>query len=79
MSDQPRPLSTGEAAEILRATGAALAEELQGLPEALLNWQPGPDEWCIKEALGHLIESERRGFAGRIRTILAQQELQFSA
>lgn len=79
MSDQPRPLSTGEAAEILRATGAALAEELQGLPEALLNWQPGPDEWCIKEALGHLIESEGHGFAGRMRAILAQHEPQFSA
>jgi len=79
MSDQPSLLTAAEAAEILRATGAALAEELLGLPEALLNWRPGPDEWTIKEALGHLIESERRGFAGRIRTILAQQELQFSA
>ena len=79
MSDQPRPLSTGEAAEMLRATGVALAQELQGLPEALLNWRPGPEEWCIKEALGHLIESERRGFAGRIRAILAEQAPQFSA
>jgi len=79
MSDRPRPLSAGEAAAILRATGAAFAEELLGLPEALLSWSPAPDEWTIKEALGHLIESEGRGFAGRIRTILAQQEPQFSA
>ncbi|MBI5628866.1 MAG: DinB family protein, partial [Candidatus Rokubacteria bacterium] len=31
-------------------------------------------EWCAKEVLGHLIEAERRGFAGRIRQILAEAD-----
>ncbi len=33
-------------------------------------WHPAPGEWSVKEVLGHLIEAERRGFAGRIRVIL---------
>jgi DinB superfamily len=37
----------------------------------VLAWHPAPGEWCVKEVIGHLIEAERRGFAGRIRVILA--------
>ena len=33
-------------------------------------WRPEPGEWSANECVGHLIEAERRGFAGRIRTIL---------
>src|SRR2546429_8334967 len=33
-------------------------------------WRPAPEEWCVNEGIGHLIEAERRGFGGRIRTIL---------
>jgi len=33
-------------------------------------WRPAPEEWCVNEVIGHLIEAERRGFGGRIRTIL---------
>ena len=44
--------------------------ELTALPAPALSWHPGPGEWCVKEVLGHLIEAERRGFAGRIRIIL---------
>ncbi len=35
-------------------------------------FHPAPGEWCVKEVLGHLIEAERRGFAGRVRIILAE-------
>ena len=34
-------------------------------------WRPAPGEWSANECVGHLIEAERRGFAGRIRPILA--------
>ena len=34
-------------------------------------WRPEPGEWSANECVGHLIEAERRGFAGRIRAILA--------
>ncbi len=34
-------------------------------------WRPEPGEWSANECVGHLIEAERRGFAGRIQRILA--------
>jgi hypothetical protein len=49
---------------------ALLRAELAAIPERVLAWHPRPGEWCVKEVLGHLIEADRRGFAGRIRIIL---------
>ena len=69
--EQPGPLAAPEVAALLRAMGSATTAETQALPESLLSWHPAPGEWCVKEVLGHLIEAERRGFAGRIRIILA--------
>ena len=43
------------------------------MPLAALGWHPAPGEWCIKEVVGHLIETEQRGFAGRIQIILASE------
>jgi hypothetical protein len=65
------PLAPAEVARLLPATVATLRAELVALPDRVLAWHPPPDERCVKEVLGHLIESERRGFAGRIRMILA--------
>jgi len=65
-------LSPLDVAALLRAAAAQLAAELGGLSEAALWHHPAPGEWCAKEVLGHLIEAERRGFAGRIRTLLAE-------
>ena len=31
-------------------------------------------QWCANEVVGHLIEAEQRGFAGRIRAIIAEDE-----
>jgi len=56
---------------LLRAAVAAIHAEVVALPERVLRHHPAPGEWCVKEVLGHLIESERRGFAGRVRQILA--------
>jgi hypothetical protein len=63
--------SPAEVAALLPATVALLRAEIGGLPERVLAWHPAPGEWCVKDVLGHLIESEQRGFAGRIRIILA--------
>jgi DinB superfamily len=49
---------------------ALLRAELAAVPERVLAWHPRRGEWCVKEVLGHLIEADRRGFAGRIRIIL---------
>src|SRR5262245_8507625 len=77
-ASEPRPLESGEVAALLAASGAALSSEIESLPPALLTWQPGPEEWCALQVIGHLIETEKRGFAGRIRTILAQPGVRLS-
>src|SRR5262249_42000925 len=70
-------LSPRAVAGLLRAAGAQLAAEIGALPEAVLRHHPAAGEWCVKEVVGHLIEAERRGFAGRIRTLLAENNPTF--
>src|SRR5215470_4486264 len=74
MSAMPTSLNPAAVAPLLRATIATLTAEVHALSADALAWHPAPGEWCVKEVLGHLIETERRGFAGRIRIILAGQE-----
>lgn len=77
MSRVPPPtdqrLAPAEVAALLRAAAVAIRAEVSALPERVLRHHPAPGEWCVKEVLGHLIEAERRGFAGRIRQILAAE------
>ncbi|MGH7354003.1 MAG: DinB family protein [Candidatus Rokuibacteriota bacterium] len=63
-----------EAALLLVASGEAIRAEAQALPQRLATFHPAPGEWCVNEVLGHLIEAERRGFAGRLRIILSAGE-----
>jgi hypothetical protein len=70
MPDPSPPLPPTAVASMLRSAAAAIATEARALPEAVRGWHPAPGEWCVKEVIGHLIEAERRGFAGRIRIIL---------
>jgi len=72
------PLAPGQAAALLGTMSMVLRAEFDAAPEALLRWRPAPEEWCLLEVVGHLIETEQRGFAGRIRTILAQERPRFS-
>ena len=74
MTAPPGALDARQAGDLLRASAAALRAELAALPPALLTWHPAPGEWCAKEVLGHLIEAEQRGFAGRVRQILESTE-----
>jgi hypothetical protein len=67
---QQPPLPPPQVAALLESAVAALRAELAALPEAVLAFHPAAGEWCAKEVLGHLIEAERRGFAGRIRIVL---------
>jgi DinB superfamily len=67
---EPRPLTTEEVARLLQANGRAITAELSDLSPDIAGWHPAAGEWCVKECLGHLVEAERRGFAGRIRQIL---------
>jgi hypothetical protein len=72
-ASQMAELTPAAAAALLRSTSATLAAELGALSLAQLSWRPAPEAWCINEVVGHLLEAERRGFAGRIRTILAHE------
>jgi hypothetical protein len=63
-------LSPPAVAALLRAAAATIGAELSALPVAARRWHPAPGEWCAQEVVGHLIEAEKRGFAGRIRVIL---------
>jgi hypothetical protein len=47
-------------------------------PRELLAWQPAPGEWCILEVIGHLVETEERGFGGRIRALMTEERPRFS-
>ncbi len=72
-------LAPTQIARLLQASGAVLRAEVQALPDPLLVFHPKPGEWCAKEVVGHLIEAERRGFAGRIRILLAESEPKLQA
>jgi len=67
---EPEVLSSRQIADLLVASATTVTAELNALGIES-SWRPGPGEWSANECVGHLIESERRGFAGRIRQILA--------
>ena len=67
-----KPLDPSAVAGLLEASRSAIEAELLALGDDLARWRPGPDEWSATEAVGHIIEADRRGFGGRIRRILDQ-------
>lgn len=71
-------LTLSQIAALIQAPPRILRDELSLLPEEVLRWRPAPDEWCIKEVIGHLIEADRNGFDGRIRVMLAEDRPQLS-
>ncbi|HKG27719.1 MAG TPA: DinB family protein [Thermomicrobiales bacterium] len=73
------PLAPRRAAALLGTMPIILRAEFEAAPGELLRWRPAPEEWCVLEVVGHLIETEERGFAGRIRTILAEERPRFTA
>jgi DinB family protein len=72
-------VTPSEVAGILEASGDAVGRLMASVPEAVATWRPAPDEWCVNECIGHLIEAERRGFSGRIRIILEGDEPRLEA
>ena len=65
------PLAPSAVAELLGAAATIIRAELSSLPAVVRTSHPAGGEWCAQEVLGHLIETEKRGFAGRIRIILS--------
>jgi len=64
-----RELTTEQVAEYLEATCALVEAELRALGDDA-SWHFDPREWCANQVVGHVVEAEKRGFAGRIREIL---------
>lgn len=64
-------MTPAEVADVLEYSGGAYAGALRSIPPAVASWRPAEGEWCVNECVGHIIEAEKHGFAGRIRTILA--------
>ena len=79
MTDEFRALAPSEVARMIESAAAAIRAEFVAQADDVLAWHPAPGEWCAKEVLGHLIEAERRGFAGRIRLILSSDEPRLEA
>jgi len=71
-------LTSEQVALYLEASCALIEAELAALGDDA-SWRPGPTEWCAREVVGHLIEAEKRGFAGRIRIILANDRPKLEA
>jgi hypothetical protein len=71
--------SPAEIAALLESAVAAIRAEVDALPKAVSTFHPAEGEWSINEVIGHLIEAERRGFAGRIKIFLASKDPQVEA
>jgi len=74
-----RALTPLQTAPLLRAALESIRAEVAAAPDDTLRWRPAPAEWCVLEVIGHLIEAEQRGFAGRIRQILDRPGLALTA
>jgi hypothetical protein len=65
------PLTPERVASLLEAAERIVVAELEALGDELAGWRPAVGEWSANECVGHLIEADRRGFAGRIERIRA--------
>ena len=71
-------LTPDQVAVYLESSCALIEAELKALDDDA-SWHQAPGEWCAREVVGHLIEAEKRGFAGRIRIILASDRPKLEA
>ena len=66
-----KPLELAQVASLLNTTPRILQAMVSGLDRDILQWHPTPEDWCINGIIGHLIEADRRAFAGRIQAIIS--------
>jgi DinB family protein len=71
-------LTPDQVAGYLEASCGLIEAELRALGDDA-GWHQAPEEWCARAVVGHLIEAEKRGFAGRIRMILASDQPKLEA
>jgi hypothetical protein len=66
---QPETCPTEEIEAILQESPKTMATAVAGLPDDLLRRRPTPDEWCMKEIAGHMVDVTEL-FMERVRNIL---------
>jgi hypothetical protein len=71
-------LTPDQVAGYLEASCALIDSEFKALGDDA-GWHQASGEWCAREVVGHIIEAEKRGFAGRIRIILANDRPKLEA
>jgi len=76
MNSTTPTISLTQVANVIQTTPQLLRSMLAAVEQPVLRWHPAPDEWCINEVIGHLIEADRHAFAERVKIILAQDEPQ---
>ena len=71
-ADEPAPLAPKQIATLLDASRRAIILEVEALvPHG--NFRPMPGIWSPNEVVGRLIEADKRGFAWRIRSMIAEE------
>ena len=66
----------GHAYAVLSATAARWQSLTETPPVELLTRTPATDEWSATECLQHLVDTEKRVFPVRIKSLLAGQDFQ---
>ena len=79
MTTETSELSPHQIATYLESSRALIESEFRALGNDDAGWHRASGEWCAKAVVGHLIEAEKRGFAGRIRIIQASDLPQLDA
>jgi hypothetical protein len=72
----PDALTNAEVAALLESTCALIEAEMKALGDEGCRFHYKSGEWCVNECVGHLVEAEKRGFAGRIRDLVAGRPIQ---
>ncbi len=62
-------LSPQEMFEILESIPKEVSDAISGVDDTVLSKKPSEEEWCIKEIIGHIIETDKL-FVQRIETVL---------
>ena len=70
-------IDLAQIATILRTTPETLRQVVGGLDTPVLHFHPAPNEWCINEVIGHLIEMDKLAFADRVEMILGEERPSF--
>ena len=65
-------LTPQEIVEILETIPKQLSDAISGADDKVLSKKPSKDEWCIKEIVGHIIETDKL-FVMRVETVLKAQ------